>query len=397
MLESPKSRRCICVPYRACGAFLLTSGDMPDEIWGTFSIDDHRRPRAFVADVLLYDQLVIPVPADRENERLWAQWGVDVAQLHRRLEILAAGGLAQPVAWSEGDEAALHGRLDAAKGVDEEGRQKLAETLYRGAVASTGPWLAGRINFLAGLPPQRLLPASESVLRHMEATGNVPDWLAAQCPWLRGAVREWVPLRARSPGSFVEAVAAYPSFRDFAVDIDLEPPEYEQRGHAVARTHAPEGRQMAGVFGWELFVPEEGRLTDDELLVHAVKFALQDDIREKRHDFHEWRRKQLSRGVMNEDALADFERRAAAYRHASSRIKTKTRVVNAFTVLSIGGSLASAILAFPPAGIGAALFTAARFAADQKLAGDPPDAEARAVAMFHDARRHFGWRGAPDA
>ena len=31
--------------------------------WGTFSVKDHLKPRAFVADVLLFDQLVIPRPA----------------------------------------------------------------------------------------------------------------------------------------------------------------------------------------------------------------------------------------------------------------------------------------------------------------------------------------------
>jgi hypothetical protein len=32
------------------------------ELWGTFSVKDHLRERAFVAEVLLYDRLVIPRP-----------------------------------------------------------------------------------------------------------------------------------------------------------------------------------------------------------------------------------------------------------------------------------------------------------------------------------------------
>lgn len=132
-------------------------------------------------------------------------------------------------------------------------------------------------------------------------------------------------------------------------------------------------------------------MTDEELLKSAIRIATGDELQEKRHDFHAWRRQQVSRGVLDEDALADCAIRLAAYREATSRITIKKRVVNACTVIGMAGSLASAALAFPPAGIGAAIFTAARFAADQKLPDRPPDSQARAVAMFHDARRHFGW------
>ena len=37
---------------------------MPREVWGTFSVADHLREQAFVADILLYDRLVILVPPD---------------------------------------------------------------------------------------------------------------------------------------------------------------------------------------------------------------------------------------------------------------------------------------------------------------------------------------------
>ena len=49
---------------------------MPDELWGTFSVRDHLRRRAFIADVLLYDRLVIPYPPDDEQRREWRSEGV---------------------------------------------------------------------------------------------------------------------------------------------------------------------------------------------------------------------------------------------------------------------------------------------------------------------------------
>jgi len=40
---------------------------MPYEVWGTFSVSDHLRRRPFVADVLLYDKLVIPVVPEKDQ------------------------------------------------------------------------------------------------------------------------------------------------------------------------------------------------------------------------------------------------------------------------------------------------------------------------------------------
>lgn len=46
-----------------------------DELWGTFAVDDHLRPRAFVAETVLFDRLVVPQPPpdDEEQYREWAQ------------------------------------------------------------------------------------------------------------------------------------------------------------------------------------------------------------------------------------------------------------------------------------------------------------------------------------
>lgn len=48
---------------------------MPRELWGTFSVADHLRERAFVAEILLYDRLVIPVPPDDEERGRWEDLG----------------------------------------------------------------------------------------------------------------------------------------------------------------------------------------------------------------------------------------------------------------------------------------------------------------------------------
>jgi hypothetical protein len=54
---------------------------------GTFSVTDHLGPRAFVADVVLYDRLVIPVP-DAEERKRWTDLGRRPDVLDRKLDIL---------------------------------------------------------------------------------------------------------------------------------------------------------------------------------------------------------------------------------------------------------------------------------------------------------------------
>src|SRR5271165_2707828 len=38
------------------------SADEQAQIWGTMSVGDHMRPRAFIAEIGLFDTLVVPVP-----------------------------------------------------------------------------------------------------------------------------------------------------------------------------------------------------------------------------------------------------------------------------------------------------------------------------------------------
>jgi hypothetical protein len=45
------------------------------EVWGAFSVKDHLSSNAFVADLMLFDRLVIPVPP-KNNGQEWARWRV---------------------------------------------------------------------------------------------------------------------------------------------------------------------------------------------------------------------------------------------------------------------------------------------------------------------------------
>jgi hypothetical protein len=82
------------------------------EVWATYSVKDHTAPKAFVADVMMYDRLVIPVPA-KGDEAHWEEW--DVSRQERLLKIL--GERAVCVVWDAQWQAKWQSQWDAAKAV----------------------------------------------------------------------------------------------------------------------------------------------------------------------------------------------------------------------------------------------------------------------------------------
>jgi hypothetical protein len=44
-----------------------------DELSGTFAVDDHLRQRAFVAETVLFDRLIVPRPPPDDEEQ-YAEW-----------------------------------------------------------------------------------------------------------------------------------------------------------------------------------------------------------------------------------------------------------------------------------------------------------------------------------
>jgi hypothetical protein len=78
------------------------------ELWGTFPPANHLRKRAFVADVLIYDKLVVPVPAggDKELKRKWERrW--NWRRQDKLLKVIdkALPGLVHRVDWTDEHDA----------------------------------------------------------------------------------------------------------------------------------------------------------------------------------------------------------------------------------------------------------------------------------------------------
>jgi hypothetical protein len=178
----------------------------------------------------------------------------------------------------------------------------------------------------------------------------------------------------REPGIYFEAVAAFQSYGAY-------------------REETPEDKESWGgrVFGWEILVPEDAALDDNALLESAAELARDPEFRAKRAALNEWRRELVRYDVSAADVRADLEQRIREYHRAMSRGKVRRTVLNAFTLIAVGTSIAGAVV-FPPVAVARGFIAAGRFVADLTL-DDPGglDPSPRAVAVISDARRHFGW------
>jgi hypothetical protein len=99
-------------PIEDVGHNLILKEDAVREVWAAYSVSDHLAKKAFVADVMLFDRLVIPVPADDDHDR-WEKMGWNEKRQARLLAIL--GDRALPIVWDAQLRAKWRSRWDAAK------------------------------------------------------------------------------------------------------------------------------------------------------------------------------------------------------------------------------------------------------------------------------------------
>jgi hypothetical protein len=72
------------------------------ELWGTFSVGDHLRRRPFLADVLLYDRLIVPTPpdGDKDEQERWRVMGWKPRRQQRILDLIDSEHIIK-VPWTE--------------------------------------------------------------------------------------------------------------------------------------------------------------------------------------------------------------------------------------------------------------------------------------------------------
>jgi hypothetical protein len=188
----------------------------------------------------------------------------------------------------------------------------------------------------------------------------------------------------RHPDVGVRAVVAYPSHAAFSEEVPIK---------VVDPTEADHRDQLAGVFGWEFFVPEDASCSDEDLLAHAADLSLKKSFRKARRDFREWQDKLLQYRASPQQVRAGMERMIERYRDETAKARVKTMLTHGFAIAGSLTSIAGTLLVFPPLSVAGGFIALASIGV-KWLPGQGPGPDARPAAMFADARKHFGWRSA---
>jgi hypothetical protein len=289
------------------------------EQWGTFSVKDHLRPRAFVAEVLLYDKLVVPRPATNEElydesqrepgesqETRWIRKRWDPIRQRELLDILGEFNLAVELPWgyqAEQDWQVIYN--NSASEQLECDRSDLAKSIQE------------QVDLAKYSIPEEAA--------YIGTGGTLALYVANQ---LHNKVARKILTLAKTPGVPVEPVIAYGSYTEFSADQEVQ--------KAEVGTPALPATPYA-LFGWEFFVPEDSEESDFKLLRKAAKLASQPDLRESRQSFQGWLKQMYEAEVDPQDAYEQMLKMLAEYTKImrGSGLKQATRyAAKAATVLA---------------------------------------------------------------
>jgi hypothetical protein len=118
---------------------------MAKKHWATFSVADHLDLRALVSDILLFDRLAFPYPADETEWKVWEDNHWDPKLLDYCLAKL--GDLAIPFEWGKEQHELFHSNMEqaqlldrltlasAAFSHDEQKRWEMAKNMTRAMIA----------------------------------------------------------------------------------------------------------------------------------------------------------------------------------------------------------------------------------------------------------------------
>src|SRR5215467_1697147 len=251
---------------------------MSRQRWGTFSVFDHLQSNPFVADVLLYDRLVIPYPPDATERERWKKNKRKVDRLDACLEEL--GGRAYKVLWDTAKKEAFKMEVESARATF----QRISELKY---VVESG-----------GMTPQVLVDEIQ-----MQAAG-----------W--GERRPFV-------------MTAYPSTSRFMSDAGL-------------KVKALGPGQFNVIFSHRFLVPQCGPKDEMKLLRDVVKLSSSEEFQGHRADFYHWQEEVVEKEDLTiREAISEMENLLRKLEKLTKRVTLKHYAKWAFTILGIGVGMAS--------------------------------------------------------
>jgi hypothetical protein len=338
--------------------------------WGTYSVKDHDRERAFVADVLLYDKLIIPRPATEEELRAegsdkpiedqmqrWRRKRWNPKRQRELLDILGEFDLAIEIPWG---------------GRTEDDWQRVYNKQYDEKMGSSQSELAKSIQ--SQIEMAKSWNTKDAAF--IGTGGTLALYVADQ---LYNKVAQKLFTLSKTPGVPVEPVVAYRSFAKLKADRGLK-----RAGEGPA-TGTP-----TALFGWEFFVPEDSDLSDAQLLRKAAKLASRKDFIEARQSFH-GRLKQMYEGGFDSDeakqkmmtSLAEYSKiMGKSDRKTVARYAAKVAVSVLPTLAGLAGHIPGMLAGAAAAGAGLAI---------ERLIPETYVPEPlQSAAMLYSARRFFG-------
>ena len=338
---------------------------MAIELWGTFSVRDHLEERAFVADVLLYDRIVVPTAPVGSDDKCWpTQWGL--ARQKRALEVLGDIGVAIP--WTEARRQEWQTRFDAATRTERtRAKAQSAAQVQQDVIAARRkdlPYLLTRM-LMADLSNKKV---DDEIFRKLLVTEKL------------------------RPGSTVEAVCAFPSYNRFCEDVQVV-----DRSTVSPRDSA--AASPSEIFGWEFFLPEstdQGERASLKLLAKAVALASNPEFIELRSQFYGWWRDVASAHLSIVEARADMERR---FKDLRALMKTQRWKKTGRYAIKVLDAFSSGLCGIASEAAGAAsetFFAGVDVVSERALADQGMPPRLKVAAMFHDARTRFGWKPPSD-
>jgi hypothetical protein len=251
---------------------------MSFERWGSLSVKDHIDLGSMVANVVLYDRLVIPVPPDNAEAERWRKekWAPEI--LEERLKKLGDLAIIRP--WDD-----------------------YRQRLFRDAMQ--------RVR-LENAEADAIVAAAQSDLPYMATAGILASEKPANLP--KGVTH-------------VEVVSAHNSEKDFNENFSLG-----------LRT---DKKSTAGLlFGHQIAIPaDENPVVAFE---RAIDLSKDETFKTKRRDFFEWQDKMLSREVEPEAVLEEMEQLIGQYNKCVQKAGRKVFWKYAFMIGSTAAGLVAA-------------------------------------------------------
>ncbi len=295
---------------------------MKRELWGTFSVKDAARPGAFVAEVVMYDHLVIPVPPKRSShdaaatadaERQWTRWtkrGWKPGRANQLVAIL--GDRATPVQWTRRRRADWRNVFEGAKRSEAAATTMLAQEAAYGATATS--------------------------------------------------LFDLVPDKAKG----IVAVAPYTSLERLRTDLAVEPTE--------APPKVPD-HVLTAVIGQEFLVPEDPDRDDFYLLSEAVDAVNDHDFRAARRALFDARRRFVKKRHTDLPSIETAVEEMTTHLDELHRLVKRRRIWKGVKRGFFFAETVTAVALAPnPVTIGTATMSVGTYTASERLADPRADA-----------------------